>query len=1791
MSNNITVNTNQNPYFDDFDDNKNFHQVMYKPSLPVQARELTTQQSIQRDQLKKFGDHIFQNGSKVTGADVTLNLDFAYVKLQSQLNGVDITVTDFSGKTITGNESGTKALVIGTAKLDTELGDPDTVFVKYISGGSTTDGIQGIRVSSNGTGYTSVPTVVITGGGGSGAVAVANVSNGNVNSIDVTNAGVNYTSTPTISFAGGGGNGTIAAATLDTSALFLGGERISSTDLSVSALTEASSPTGNGSSVSMSEGVFYVNGNFIKTISQTLILDKYTNTPSYKIGIDVVESLITSGEDSSLLDNAQGSFNFSAPGADRLKLGLTLTKKTLTSTDDTDFFEVLRIDNGLKQLDVSVPLYSALEQTFARRTFDESGSYTVRPYNIQLKDDPNDSTKFIARLDPGKAFVEGFEYETIISTDLSIDKARTFVNVSNFDRLMQYGNYCIVTGYNGFFNVSEHTTIDLHNSAYASIDITDQSTYASSKIGKARVRSVSYVSGTGATAIYRLYVYDVVMSTSTFASVESITVPVDATATPVVLSAKTNIDITGKETVSGVADINGDAKIFETSENSMIFKLPQNTLQTVRDENSAIDTSYTIRRSFENVSFSLGQATIASGGSSETFLGTGALSDTNKTENYLVTIKTVGTSGFSVGDVIIFDDPAIATVNGPSNTSISFDANTATSFTADIIATMNIDSKQEKTKALTKCFTKIIATPNTNVLSSDSLETSDVYKIESIYDSEDLTNDPILPTLVVTSTSDTLTPGEIIIGQISGAKGKVVLGAGASTSVTYMIMSGTFVVENVIGQTSGFTKTINSFISGSPEISSRYTLDNGQRDNFYDHGSIKLRDGQTAPTGRISVVFTFFSHTGVGYFSIDSYISSVGFDDVPVYISPITGEELQLRDCVDFRPRRTDGATTISNIELPSPNTNWSADYSYFLPRVDTVYLSRERKFGNNKGVPSLTTVPPIRLDGTMNLYTLEIPAYTFKAQDVTPRYIENKRYTMRDIGALEKRIDNIEYYASLSLLESETESLVIKDSAGLDRFKNGILADPFRGHSVGDVLSSDYKCAIDFREQNLRPSFKSNLTDLIYNVDDSTGVMKTGDLVTLPYTTTSFVNQPFATQSINVNPYAVLAWVGTVDMTPPNDNWIDTETQPEVVVNLQGENDAWSRLVGLGFGTQFNDWQDIGTGRNERVIGTGGTFQSGRAIIQRRTIQVDQQQSRTGIRNEIVGTDTVRNSIGDRIVDVSIVPFIRSRDITINVAGMKPNTRVYAHFDSELVSDFCTPSGGTLGGSVFTDSSGRISNLVFTIPNSDTLRFRTGERQFLLTDNTSGDLVSASTYAEVIYQAQGLLQTKENVVVASRVPRVQQFAQGSATEFRTTTNTFNRNTVIGWNDPLAQTFLIDGALYPDGIFVSDVDCFFKSKDTDGLPVSLQIRDTINGYPSQTIIPFSDVSLTPDNVSTSEDASVPTKFTFPSLVYLQPGEYALVVISNSLKYEAYISEMGQNILGTNRKVSEQPYAGVFFKSQNASTWSPDQNQDLTFEINKAVFTTGQTADVIFKDGTSSADYKADIIDIIPQTVRVNNTDISWGVKMTSVNSNLLDTDYTFITQNNNYLWMNQKLITQSAGSYIQRGSLFSSSIHVSPVIDTQRNSVITIENIINNLITNETNREGGDALARYITRRVTLKDGFDATDLKIYMTANRQAGTAVSCYYKVLSQFDSEIFDDKFWVLMQEETNTNAVSKSDDENEFLEMEFRPDASNTNYTVDTVTYDSFKTFAIKIVLSSSSTTRVPLIKDLRCIALA
>ena len=203
MTTNINLNLNQSPYFDDYDETKDFHQVLYKPAVAVQARELTQEQTVLRNQLKRFGDHIFANGSRVSGGSLHIDTDYEYVKLNAQYNSVDITPSLLAGKLVIGSQSGTTARVVNTAAINATTGDPDTIWVKYLTGGGVTQKVQGITVTNAGTGYTTIPTVTITGGGGSGALATAVIGTSGASAqtvigIDVTNKGSGYTSTPSV---------------------------------------------------------------------------------------------------------------------------------------------------------------------------------------------------------------------------------------------------------------------------------------------------------------------------------------------------------------------------------------------------------------------------------------------------------------------------------------------------------------------------------------------------------------------------------------------------------------------------------------------------------------------------------------------------------------------------------------------------------------------------------------------------------------------------------------------------------------------------------------------------------------------------------------------------------------------------------------------------------------------------------------------------------------------------------------------------------------------------------------------------------------------------------------------------------------------------------------------------------------------------------------------------------------------------------------------------------------------------------------------------------------------------------------------------------------------------------------------------------------------------------------------------------------------------------------------------------------------------------------------------------
>lgn len=238
---------------------------------------------------------------------------------------------------------------------------------------------------------------------------------------------------------------------------------------------------------------------------------------------------------------------------------------------------------------------------------------------------------------------------------------------------------------------------------------------------------------------------------------------------------------------------------------------------------------------------------------------------------------------------------------------------------------------------------------------------------------------------------------------------------------------------------------------------------------------------------------------------------------------------------------------------------------------------------------------------------------------------------------------------------------------------------------------------------------------------------------------------------------------------------------------------------------------------------------------------------------------------------------------------------------------------------------------------------------------------------------------------------------------------------------------------------------------------------------------------------------------------------------------------------------------------------------------------------------SPNDQNMDVMQLTPQELHIDNTTVAWSVKTTPFGGSL-SSSYVGTVPNQNHEFDTRQVITTTAGSYVTKATLSSTSDHISPIVDAGRLGVITIANQINTDITNETEQpSGGNALAKYISRRVTLTDGFDATDLTVFLTMNKPAGTNVYVYYKVLSVFDPEQFDDRPWQVMTQTTNTSNVALT--AGEMAEYQFDPSAGNVNYTSGGATYTSFKTFAVKIVMTSPNTTKVPRIQDYRAIAMA
>ena len=1418
------LNLNVSPYFDDFDKDKDYYKVLFKPGYPVQARELTGLQSILQNQIEQFGNHIFKEGSVVIPGQVSYIDNYYAVEIQSEYLGINILayLNKLVGKTIRGENTGVRASIVAVLpSADSDRGN-NTLYVNFLDSDYLTGTYQSFANDE----------VLLLEEGLFGENEIS--------------AGKSVIVQP--------GSGCAVTIPLNANSV--------------------------GSAVYLSEGVYFLRGYFVTVPEQTLILDQYGNTSSYRVGLQVTEEIIDSDEDETLVDNAKGFNNFAAPGADRLKITADLVKVELGTNDVDNFVELLEVRNGILRSVVENPDYNLIKDELARRTYNESGDYYINQPTVIPKESLNDlkgnggifntaETTYsnntpsddlgIYQVTPTKAVVKGYDVETISSTFVDFPKPRTTKTVTNqrtnyvtgptyvlnrvhgaptigvgtdfvvhlmdsrkgvsgiasagkeiglarvYDFVLESGSYDTTvpdlneydislydiqtytevtlnqattltapthvrgksSGATGFlrYDVSNGTLLTLYNTKgkfkdgesfiFDGIDDTRISV-ATTSYGTEKVKSIFARVGTAGT-------FNADVKPSTLANVGFVSITAASGGISTVTTtdfnfigiategstvsftnaglstvsfarvstvSKHSLTVAGVTTVIGInegglpgtaiqpADFKVLYSPFQSStDNTLYTVLPKKNISKV-DINSS---SLIIRKKFSVTVVSNETNTIQAPGG-ETFLPFDE-------ERYLF-MRDDGTVEELTADKFKFN---------PTNTTLKIEGLSNATGGAQLFATLTKAQPSSKTK-----IRKKVNVLNVNLSSNASsgigtttfndgltfgtypygtrvqdkdicLLKADVTKLWGVFESDDTANAD-LPNIALTVISGTnaktsdLLIGEEFEGQTSGALG-IYCEKLSDSKISYIRLNQERFQEGetIKFRDTGVTATAEILGRGDNNITQNYVLDNGQRSTIYDYGRITRKDLKLAPSKRLKIVFEtaeFESSDRGDIITVNSY-DAFDYKDIP----KVNG--VPNSDILDIRPRSTSvGVVTtgdLSPFEFRGRSVNATGnsvpnilasdeqilvDYSYYLPRIDRIFLTKDGVFQLNQGTPAETPQLPDSIDDGIEVARASLPAYLYDINDVDINIFDYKRYKMSDINKLDKRLSNLELFTALSLLEVDTANLPIKDNDGLIRFKSGFFVDDFSS-TKAQRKETLVKNSIDVINSELRPAPYTTEIDLLLGSESSIGIngpadpfvdtefvsdllgsniKKTGQMVTLDYTEVTEIEQPYATRQEKVSPVRTSYYGGTIELTPSSDVWVDqTKVNARSNEYLSNYTESPEQL-----GVSDNDKQ---SGFNPVVWGSWDTFWSGlddgysSSVLQNYDIVNDyiQTYNKTGTTSVQNARKILKNIFGDN-ASSQIVPYLRERNIEFVARRLKPFTRVYGVFEGQNIQKYVVP-------------------------------------------------------------------------------------------------------------------------------------------------------------------------------------------------------------------------------------------------------------------------------------------------------------------------------------------------------------------------------------------------------------------------------------------------------------------------------------------------------------------------------------
>ena len=1275
--------------------------------------------------------------------------------------------------------------------------------------------------------------------------------------------------------------------------------------------TIADPATGQGTRLSFDKGDFFVRNHFVQANSQSIILEKYSNTATKEVGFKLKEEIITVSDDTALYDNQGTSPNTTAPGADRYRISLTLIDKALLDPADS-FVYLCDVENGFVVDQVTgTDDYNKINELLATRTKEESGDYIVNNFSLDYDTDSASATSLRANVSRGLAYLNGYRAEAPASTVLTITKPTTTETIGNQTIGIDYGNFFNVSSGNltGKFGVDNYDTVHLIDSA------TVGGTPASDpgKIGTARVRQVSR-NGTD----FKIHLFDIAMTGSNqVRSIRSI-------------AGDTSNDLAIIDLVGGQAQLN------EAGKRAALFPLPK----TRPDETGGFsDITFDVQQLFTETAVGT-VVTLNTGDANNTFVNT---------NEWIVVKNTDGSIEANSGLTFGSTGSTSITISGVSGSGASY------SVYARVRKVSAAGVVPSQTRIKTKTLTQVDSSydMSTELRTSGSvsyldLTKTDIFSLEYVRQDSangtDITNRFFLDNGQKHAFYD---------------KGRAVL----TKNVT--APTGTVHVrfKHFAHSTDGDFFCAQSY-AGQVDYSAIPSFDFGNR------SKLPLRD-----------VLDFRSSVGIdGEFDGTGAVTMEMPDDGAVFQADISyylprADRIVIQET--GRIKNIEGEPAF-NPQIPEKPKN-------------TLTLF-ETKLGANTLDEKYVTTTPLRY----NRYTMADIGELAERIDVleemtTLSMLEAETSTLLVLDSDGLPRTKAGFFADnfrnkgFTDLQDGNHRAAINPAAGYMTTREAVtnralFFDSSDARNTGVVLKGDNI----YLAHNHVVAISQDLMSGTENINPFAVITNEGHL-TLSPTSDIWHSEVITPGKVTTNPDDITitsdVYEGTLERGTASARRYDQEYGQITLTSLNGvptmsSADYRAKVEALG-GTDFlsgyvgnhygYNWHGTNIYSKEfyyKLVAAGGTSTGGGAgSIHRNT--------RTYKAIKVLSSDVIKETIGERRVETIFKEHMRARMIYFKAQGLIPETQYFAFFDNKSVADFVRggtaapaeefkrlkdneynndweryrnnsahPDGAT---TLTTDGNGLLEGS-FWLPETSTINFKSGDKEFkLLNANTTDDNGTTSRASATFTSSGEITQIQEADVVSTRKTELSIREWTEEESFRVASTNFKSCYI----DPLAQTFLVEPE---NGMYLTKVDVFFKTKD-DTVPVQMQIRPVVNGHPSSNqIVPGAVKFLNPSEVTAFDDvgstenlANVQgqaTTFEFDEPVFLNPGsEYAIVLLADSIDYNVYVAETYALQLGsTSKRVNRQPYLGSLFKSQNGTTWEPDQAKDLAFKLYRANFT-------------------------------------------------------------------------------------------------------------------------------------------------------------------------------------------------------------------------------------------------------------